>query len=183
MVLNLMSNDSNNKVFKTIDEQIEILKTRNLKISDVSLASNILEYENYYSVINGYKDLFVKINKSDNNDVYLDNTDFNEIYSLYKFDRELREILLIELLRVEKAIKGVTSHVFSRHYGHNHNEYLSLNSFNSKNEKNKEATEKLIKKIKKTLLTIKQNIMLLNSTWKKDIFPYGFYRLFLPLVS
>lgn len=45
------------KEFKTIAEQIHILKTRGMRVGEE--ASTILLRENYYSVINGYKDPFL----------------------------------------------------------------------------------------------------------------------------
>jgi len=47
------------KEFKTIDEQIEILKSRNVKIENYDKAYKILTRNNYYYLINGYKDLFI----------------------------------------------------------------------------------------------------------------------------
>ena len=43
------------KEFKTIAEKIHILETRGMRIGEE--ASTILLRENYYSVINGYKDV------------------------------------------------------------------------------------------------------------------------------
>ena len=47
------------KTFKTIDEQIELLRSRNLQIRDYETAKEILLSNNYYYLINGYKDLFL----------------------------------------------------------------------------------------------------------------------------
>ena len=47
------------KIFKTIDEQITILKNKNLQIDDEEYAKNILLRENYF-FINGYRYLFMK---------------------------------------------------------------------------------------------------------------------------
>lgn len=47
------------KEFKTYYEQIELLKTRGLQITDEEFALNKLQEDNYYSIINGYKDLFL----------------------------------------------------------------------------------------------------------------------------
>lgn len=43
------------KEFKTIAEQIHILETRSMRIGEE--ASTILLRENYYSIVNGYKDV------------------------------------------------------------------------------------------------------------------------------
>lgn len=41
--------------YKTFEQQIEILKNRNLIINDETMAKEILTIHNYYNVINGYK--------------------------------------------------------------------------------------------------------------------------------
>ena len=57
------------KQFKTISEQIELLKSRQLKIKNIEVATKILENNNYYYLINGYKDLF--IDSSSNEEKYI----------------------------------------------------------------------------------------------------------------
>ena len=47
------------KDFKTIDEQIDLLKSRNIIFEDEENAKKILLNNNYYNIINGYKDLFL----------------------------------------------------------------------------------------------------------------------------
>lgn len=45
------------KTFKTIEEQIELLQSRNLHIDNKETSRKILLNNNYYYLINGYKDL------------------------------------------------------------------------------------------------------------------------------
>ena len=47
------------KKFKTLDEQIEILKNKGLVIDDVETVRNILLRENYF-FISGYRHIFLK---------------------------------------------------------------------------------------------------------------------------
>ena len=47
------------KTFKNLDEQIEILKSRGLVITDIEKTKSILLRENYF-FINGYRHLFMK---------------------------------------------------------------------------------------------------------------------------
>jgi len=130
------------KEFKTIKELIDLLEKRNIVIDDESRANTILSYESYYSVINGYKDLFLATTQPD--DYYRDGTKFDDIFALYCFDRKLREILLIELLRIEKAIRTEIVYVFSEHHGHDHNLYLNEESFNVTSEKNTARAKSVI---------------------------------------
>ena len=46
-----------NKTFKTLDEQVDILKNKGLIIDDVERAKEILLRENYF-FISGYRHLF-----------------------------------------------------------------------------------------------------------------------------
>lgn len=90
------------KPFKTIPEQIAILKQRKMAFPDENFAKKVLSYENYYYVVNGYKEPF--INSTNPEDSYKPGTTFNELVALYSFDRRLRELLLIELLRIASSI-------------------------------------------------------------------------------
>ena len=75
------------KEFKTIDEQIELLQSRNLHIENKNIARKILLNNNYYYLINGYKDVF--LNKNSKDEKFANGTTLEEIYSLYEFDRKI----------------------------------------------------------------------------------------------
>ncbi|QVK08698.1 Abi family protein [Mycoplasma mycoides] len=104
------------KEFKTFEEQIEILKSRRLIIKDEQKAIEILKQENYYNIVNGYKDLFLKNTLNDKEDVFVENTTFDELYSLFLFDRELRSILLKYILIFERDFKTTIAYNFSKKY-------------------------------------------------------------------
>ncbi|WFQ92048.1 hypothetical protein MFERI14815_00664 [Mycoplasma feriruminatoris] len=106
------------KEFKTFEEQIEILKSRGLIITDEQKAIEILKKENYYNIVNGYKDLFLKSNSIDK-ELFIDNTHFDELYSLFLFDRELRTILLKYILLFERDFKTALAYNFSKKYNKN----------------------------------------------------------------
>ena len=76
------------KDFKTIEEQFEVLKARGIIINDEN-AKEILTENNYYYLINGYKDLFsiIIILK-----VLLKEVEFKKFYSILINDlEELKE--------------------------------------------------------------------------------------------
>jgi len=54
------------KPFMTHRQQLAILRGRGLTISNGSRALRILELENYYGVINGYKDFFLQVHPNGN---------------------------------------------------------------------------------------------------------------------
>jgi len=83
--------------------------------------------ENYYNLINGYKGLFLDPSYKGTDEQYLPNTNFNEIYALYRFDRELRSLFLRYILQIENNVKSVLAHKFSEQYGHDN--YLKVANF------------------------------------------------------
>ncbi|KEZ20564.1 Abi family protein [Mycoplasma capricolum subsp. capricolum] len=107
------------KEFKTFEEQIEILKSRGLIITNEQKAIEILKQENYYNIVNGYKDLFLKKSLDNSQDIFIENTNFDELYSLFLFDRELRSILLKYILIFERDFKTTIAYNFSKKYNRN----------------------------------------------------------------
>lgn len=107
------------KPFRTIDEQIGILRSRGVAIGDPDGARDLLLRNNYYSVINGYKEFFLDKDRC-NQDVeaYRVGTRLEDIATLYRFDTMLRFSMTHCLLSAEKALKTVTVHAFcERHRG------------------------------------------------------------------
>lgn len=84
-----------NKIYTTLRQQLKILRSKNMNISingQGAKVKKILEHENYYSVINGYKDPFIQT--SSNNETFISNTQFENLYTLFTFDRNVRLIYL-----------------------------------------------------------------------------------------
>ena len=78
------------KEFKTIGQQIEILKNKGLIVDDINKAEDILLKENYF-FINGYRHLFMN---SPSDRTFISGSTFDELYGLFLFDRYSRNILL-----------------------------------------------------------------------------------------
>lgn len=121
------------KTYKTYRQLLNKLRSRGMVINKGSQGSRvmrILEQENYYNVINGYKALFLEREATATVDEkYKDGTTFDEEYALYCFDREVRNTYLKFLLKIENSLKTVISHEFSSIYGHDN--YLKLANFQS----------------------------------------------------
>lgn len=134
------------KTYKSYLQQVEILRSRGMIIQKGSQSSRvmrILESENYYNVINGYKELFIDTPATDTTDeIYKSGTSFDEVYALYLFDRELRNIHLKQLLKIENRLKAVIAHEFSKLYGHDN--YLKIENFNTTSAGNISSSVKLI---------------------------------------
>ena len=99
-----------NKSFKSLDEQVEILKSRGLRIDNEVEAKTFLMKNNYYRV-SGYSLTLRK------NDCFFYGTTFNNIADIYNFDYELRHILLKYLEIIEVTLKSIYAYEFSYKYG------------------------------------------------------------------
>lgn len=120
-----------NKVFKTLEEQIQILKDRNLTVNDIDNAKMLLLRENYF-FINGYRHLFLI---KPGSDMFIPGTTFEELYATFQFDRHIRNIFFKYLLIVENNIKSIISYQLSRKYGYKEKDYLNENNFTQDNLK------------------------------------------------
>lgn len=103
-------------------ELLEVLKSKNLKIKDESFASKSITKYSYYSIINTYKLIF-----KDDSGNYKNNSTFEEIFAIYKFDKTLKNIFLKYILEIESIMKAQIGEVFSRKYGIK--DYLDRNNF------------------------------------------------------
>ena len=70
-----MGKNSPKKPFKTYNQQLKILRDRNLIIKNGSKAISILKRDNYYNIINGYKDIFLET--VGENEKYYNETNLN----------------------------------------------------------------------------------------------------------
>ncbi len=115
------------RVFKETQDQIIIQQGRGLQILNDATTQRIIEAENYYKLFNGYKEPFLDSTKPD--ETYLPGTKFEEVYALYLFDRELRNIFIRYILEIENNVKSVLAHEFSRKYGYDN--YLKVANFDT----------------------------------------------------
>ncbi len=133
-----------NKVFKTIDEQLDILKSKGLVINDIEYAKEVLLRENYFFIM-GYRHIFIK---HDTTRKFKDGTTFEELYSLFVFDRMFRNIIFKNILIVENNYKSIFSYTLSKSYGYKEKDYLNPKNFSSDKMKVRQIND-LIRKVKR----------------------------------
>ena len=134
------------KKFKNLDEQIEILKYKGMKIHDENYVKEVLLRENYF-FLNGYRHLFLISNE---NRHFKEGTTFEEMYSLFLFDRSFRNILFKYLLVIENNLKSIISYQLSKKYGYKEKDYLKEKKFNTSPEKRAQIND-LLKKMKRQI--------------------------------
>lgn len=133
------------KIFKTIDEQIEILRSKGMVFEDYDKAREILMRENYF-FLNGYRSPFLM----NGTKRFIEGTTFEELYSLFTFDRFFRNIIFKNVLIVENNYKSIYSYVLSKKYGYKEKDYLNINNFDRSKEKNRQIND-LLRKLKRQI--------------------------------
>ena len=132
------------KEFKTIDEQVEILKRKGLIIEDEEETKEILLRENYF-FINGYRLLLMN---SYSDKTFVKGSTFKELYALFLFDRSMRNIIFKYLLIIENQLKSITSYQLSKKYGYQEKDYLNPKNFTEDRSKVRRVKD-LIEKMKR----------------------------------
>ena len=134
------------KQFKNLDEQIEILKHKGMIIQDERYAKKVLLRENYF-FLNGYRHLFLRSREDKN---FKEGTTFEEMYSLFLFDRSFRNVVFKYLLVIENNLKSVISYQLSKKYGYRERDYLKEKNFTKLPEKQAQLND-LLKKMKRQI--------------------------------
>lgn len=134
------------KKFKTLDEQIEIFRHKGLIIEDEKYAKQVLLRENYF-FLNGYRHLFFK---SAQDKSFIKGTRFEEMYSLFLFDRSFRNIVFKYLLVIENNLKSITSYQLSKKYGYRERDYLKAKNFTQIPDRQRQVND-LVKKMKRQI--------------------------------
>ena len=139
------------KNFKTLDQQIELLKDRGCIIEDEALAKKVLSTVNYYR----FSSYFLPFKQDD--ETYKTGTTFNKVYQNYIFDRKLRNLISYLIEGVEVALKTLIAYHHSAKFGFLG--YLDLKNYNDKfdEETFKENIDKYIRRNSKHPVIIHHN--------------------------
>lgn len=132
---------TNSKIFKNLDEQIEILKSKGLIINNIDKTKEILFRENYF-FINGYRHLFM-VSKKENR--FVDGATFEELYAMFSFDRKIRNVFFSFILIIENNMKSIISYQLSKKYGYKEKDYLNPQNFTQDSMKTRQVYDILNK--------------------------------------
>ena len=115
------------KTFLTINELIVNIKSKNINLKNEKNVKHILEVNNYYFIM-GYKFAF-----KNKDGTYKNNTSFEDIYSLYVFDKMLKIIVLDPILEIEQKLKTIYINNYSSRYGFKIEDILNNNNYDISN--------------------------------------------------
>lgn len=130
------------KKYKTNEELLAHLESKNVVIKNREEALNKIKKYTYYSIINSYK-----LNFKDEYGNYKDKVSFEEIYALYNFDKNIKYLFLKYSLELEIQIKSLMANQIAKVYGIEN--YLDKNNLDE--SASDELKEKLIERINKDI--------------------------------
>lgn len=143
--------------YTTVEQQIEKLKEHNLIIGDESSAKRVLTLFGYSDLIKSYREPYV-IN-SDNRKIYRSGVTFEQIYSLYTFDKNIRNAVMATMLDLEEHIKEIAADVIGNSFGVHQDQYLQYRNYqNRRKRKARFMLSGILDKLKSTLNTDKNPI-------------------------
>ena len=156
-----MDNTNNEILYSSVEEQIEKLKQQNLIIEDEDFAKKYLEIFGYFNLIKGYRSPYIFTDASGLH--YRSGITFNQILSLYMFDKNLRNAVIASMLDLEEHIKASAADVVAQSFGTHQDDYLNIRNYRDKRRRNRKFS------LRNTLLAIQKA---LNS----DKTPVSHYR-------
>lgn len=136
------------KEFKNIQQQIEILKKRNLIIEDEESVKRYLLNNNYYDIINQYSKFFM-VEK----DIYDSNVTFKDIKAVHNFDKAIKRIFSAAILEMEQQFKSIIAYRYSEYFFYELAAYLKIENYEVRNEDDEKEVRTLIKKLERIIKT------------------------------
>lgn len=120
------------KPFKNYDEQLDILKKRGLiigeNLEDELQAKEYLKTKSYYILINSFKNAVTHIDDN-SNEVFNKNITINELMVFFRFESDLKSVLLKYILLFEIYFKQTLSYEISKNYGVKTEKYLDYSIY------------------------------------------------------
>ena len=101
------------KVFLSYSDQLDQLKKRGLKFENEVKALHLLESISYYR-LSGY---WYPLLSDKNGHQFKQGASFDTAFKLYCFDRELRQMVLAELEKIEVAVRSKMIYVLANKHG------------------------------------------------------------------
>ena len=101
------------KDWRSIDEKIEIIRSRGMVIEDDDEAAHFLRRVGYYR-LSGYWYPFRQFNDGKRANEFFEGSKFDDVVALYLFDRKLRLMAMDAIERIELAIQVEIAHLLGR---------------------------------------------------------------------
>ena len=151
----LMINEEIN--YATIDQQIEKLKHQGLIIEDEEFAKRELQLHGYSNLVKSYRDPYTYT--VENKKVYRSGVTFDQLWSLYSLDKNLRNAVMASMLDLEEHIKELAADTVASSFGVHQDQYLQFRNYSDKKKrKYRFSLPGILQLMRKTLDTDKDPI-------------------------
>jgi len=101
------------KIPRTYAEQLQLLRTRGLEITDEAFALHCLQHPNYYR-LSAYRFTFLEAGSKED---FRRGTRFTDLWTLYDFDQTIRRLVLDASKRVEVSVRSRWAYFLAHRYG------------------------------------------------------------------
>lgn len=150
-----MPND--NIIYTTTEQQIENLKAQGLIITDEAFARHALQTYGYSNLIKSYREPYTIIQQEKK--FFRSGTSWEQIYSLYTFDKDLRNAVMASMVDLEEHVKAVAADVIGASFGIHQDDYLQFKNYrDKKRSKYRFSLAGILESMRKTLNTDKDPI-------------------------
>lgn len=124
--------------YTTSEEQITHLKSKGLIFDDENIAKRNLDRYGYYNIINSYRGPYQTMENGKKE--YLADTTFEQIFSMFLLDHNLRNSIMASMLDLEECLRAATAEVIAKNFGLDHNDYLDFKNFTDRPATNPKFT-------------------------------------------
>lgn len=116
--------------YTDVNYQIQKLQNQQLMFEDLQSAKELLRKCGYSNLIKSYRDPYII--KGNSGITYRNNVTFEQIASLYAFDKNLRRAVISSMLDLEEHVKAVTAEIVAKYISADSAVYLNPRHYRNK---------------------------------------------------
>lgn len=144
-------------IYTTSEEQIRKLKSQNLIFENEEFAKDALSLFGYSNLVKSYREPYMIT--TNGKKVYRSGVSFEQLCSLYRLDKALRNAVMASMLDLEEHIKEAAADVVAKSFGTHPNEYLKYQNYSNKRKRKRQfSLTGILEKMNKTLNSDKDPI-------------------------
>lgn len=151
--------------YSTPQAQVQKLIAQNMLINDPTCAEQALSTYGYSNLIKSYREPYVYTN-SDGKKVYRDNISFEQVQSLFLFDKSLRNSVMAAMQDLEEHVKEIAADVIASAFGTDPSSYLDMHNYRDRKKSDpKFSLQYILNSLNNKLLVQKDPILHYANTY------------------
>ncbi|MFR6558929.1 MAG: Abi family protein [Weissella confusa] len=116
------------KSYKTPHHLVRILRKRGLEVGDKAESRRLIETLGYFPVVTAYKHPFL-LSKPGEEEILAPGTSLSDIYYIYEFDKQERNLVQRALNDIELHLRQVSIRHFVEKFGDSHDAYTDFKNY------------------------------------------------------